>query len=73
MDTLDPENPRDWRALRLQAGLSLQNVADALACTRAAISYWENGRSRPDPERRVAYTSLLRDLQRLALRRGGGK
>jgi putative transcriptional regulator len=38
----------ELKALRVQAGLSQQALADLLGVTQTAISYWESGRRLPD-------------------------
>ena len=37
------------RQARLQAGYSQQNIADALNVNRATYTYYENGKTSPDP------------------------
>ncbi len=37
------------RALRLQAGFSQQNVADVLNISRSTYTYYETGKTTPDP------------------------
>jgi transcriptional regulator with XRE-family HTH domain len=48
------------RLLRERAGLSQQQVADALGVSRPAVTRWENGIREPrGTTRRLAYLSLL--------------
>ena len=58
--------PAIRRALREDAGLSQQDVADVCGVTRAAVSRWESGERGVDAAHVVAYGALLE-----LLRRGG--
>jgi DNA-binding transcriptional regulator YiaG len=52
-------SPPARRLLREQAGLSQQDVADALGVTRTAVSLWEAGDREPRPAHRERYLELL--------------
>ncbi|MEU1323988.1 helix-turn-helix transcriptional regulator [Streptomyces microflavus] len=62
-DVLPP--PRVRARLRLAAGLTQKDVADAVGVKRLAVVRWELGQSHPRRPHREAYTHLL---QRLAER-----
>jgi transcriptional regulator with XRE-family HTH domain len=47
------------RQLRLAKGLTLEQVAQALGVTRASVSKWEGGHSRPDQARLQAIADLF--------------
>ena len=48
------------RRLRLERGLTLQQVANAVGLhTPAAVSHWESGRTEPTPDRLLALSRLL--------------
>ncbi len=51
------------RALRIEAGLSLSDVADRLGVTRSAVSRWERGLRSPRADNRVRYSELLAELK----------
>ena len=55
--------PEYRRALRLEAGLSLGDVADRLCVTRSAVSRWERGLRNPRADNRVRYSELLAELK----------
>ncbi len=44
-----------------QAGLTQQDIGDALGVTRVAVFYWENGQRLPAGDMAVRYLSLLRE------------
>ena len=44
MKEFDVKLGRILRTERESHGLSLQQMADALGCTKMAVSYWENGK-----------------------------
>jgi transcriptional regulator with XRE-family HTH domain len=56
--------PSERRAIRLQAGLSLRDIGDALGVSHVAVSRWEGGAT--PRETRAAYAQLLEELQRIA-------
>jgi len=61
---VDLPEPAELRSLREAAGLSQQQLADALGVTRAAISHWETGtRSPRRGEMRHRYMSAVRVLR----------
>ncbi|MFC9431905.1 helix-turn-helix transcriptional regulator [Streptomyces sp. NPDC056987] len=62
-DVLPP--PRVRAQLRLAAGLTQKDVADAVGVKRVAVARWELGQSHPRRPHRDAYMHLL---QRLAER-----
>ncbi|MDI9684296.1 LexA family protein [Burkholderia cenocepacia] len=47
------------RALRKQHGLTLQQVADEFGISRASVSEWESGRSKPDAAKLAKLAFLL--------------
>jgi DNA-binding transcriptional regulator YiaG len=51
------------RALRQSAGLSQQDVADAVGATREAVSRWESGDRRPRGRLLICYVELLKVLR----------
>jgi transcriptional regulator with XRE-family HTH domain len=51
--------PAFRRALRLQAGLSQQDIADAVGVRRETISRWERGVRSPRGESLNAYARVL--------------
>ena len=55
--------PEYRRALRLEAGLSLSDMADRLGVTRSAVSRWERGLRNPRVDNRVRYSELLAELK----------
>jgi DNA-binding transcriptional regulator YiaG len=56
-------DPQTRRAIRVQAGLSLDDVAGELGVTRQSVSDWERGRRYPRRAHLVAYVALLRLLR----------
>ncbi|WP_424217481.1 telomere-associated protein Tap (plasmid) [Streptomyces sp. BI20] len=54
--------PGERRRLREAAGLSQEQVAQALSTRRETVASWENGRSEPRAPRRAAYARLLANL-----------
>ena len=59
----DLPEPAERRSLRETAGVSQQQLADALGVTRAAISHWETGTRSPRGELRHRYVSAIRVLR----------
>lgn len=57
--------PPARRALRVAAGLTLQDVATVVGVTRQAVAMWETGGRNPSGEARAAYARVLADLRRL--------
>ena len=55
--------PEFRRALRLEAGLSLSDVADRLGVTRSTVSRWERGLRNPRADNRARYSELLAELK----------
>lgn len=55
--------PQLRRALREAAGLSQQELADAVDCSRAAIGYYETGARTPRGDLLVRYVAALKALQ----------
>ncbi|MCW3521228.1 XRE family transcriptional regulator [Burkholderia cenocepacia] len=47
------------RALRLKRGLTLQEVANEFGISRASVSEWESGRSKPDATRLAKLSFIL--------------
>jgi DNA-binding transcriptional regulator YiaG len=54
------------RKLREQAGLSQEEIADAIGVTRACVSRWEAGARRPTGDAAQRYAQLLDLLARRA-------
>ena len=54
--------PGELQALRVQAGLSQQEIADALGVDRTAVIRWEQGVT-PRGENRARVASLVRVLR----------
>ncbi|MFJ8649291.1 telomere-associated protein Tap [Streptomyces sp. NPDC093546] len=54
--------PAERRRLREAAGLSRDQIAQALSVRRETITSWETGRSDPRPPKRAAYARLLSGL-----------
>lgn len=52
-------SPEKRREIREAAGLTLQDLADAIGVTPATIHYWEQGTRNPRPEHITAYTAAL--------------
>lgn len=48
--------------LRKAAGLSLEDVADAIGCSRQALAHWEHGRRVPRGRNLTVYAEVLRAL-----------
>lgn len=54
--------PEQRAALRKAAGLTLQEVADAVGVTAAAVWYWEQGQRTPGVKHLGAYLVALKAL-----------
>lgn len=54
--------PRDRRALRTAAGLTLQEIATAVGVTPAAVWQWEHGHRNPNGKHLDAYLEALKAL-----------
>lgn len=52
------------RRIRLDAKLSLQEIADAIGVSNPTISRWENGLNQPRGEAGALWARLLADLER---------
>lgn len=59
-DVLPPPHVR--QQLRLAAGLTQQEVADAVGVKRLAVARWEAGEAHPRRPRRATYAHLLKRL-----------
>ncbi|MEV0694854.1 helix-turn-helix transcriptional regulator [Streptomyces sp. NPDC050388] len=59
-DVLPP--PRVRQQLRLAAGLTQQEVADAVGVKRLAVARWELGEAHPRRPHRAVYVYLLKQL-----------
>lgn len=59
MKKFDEELGAIIRAEREAHGLSLQQMADALGCTKMAVSYWENGKRSMYAETLKRYCAVL--------------
>ncbi|WP_405597600.1 helix-turn-helix domain-containing protein [Streptomyces sp. NBC_01410] len=55
--------PRERRELRAAAGLTQQELADAIGVTRAAISQWEAGTRTPRGVLLDRYVDAIRELR----------
>lgn len=60
---LELPQPDERRRLREAAGLSQQEVADALGVTRAAVGHWETGLRSPRGRLLTAYVDVIRVLR----------
>ena len=60
-------SPANRRLIREQAGLSQQNIGDAVGVSRAAVSRWELGEREPRGAAFRSYVHLLDRLQREVL------
>nr|WP_225829196.1 helix-turn-helix transcriptional regulator [Streptomyces sp. TML10] len=54
--------PAERKRLREAAGLSQEQIAQALQTRREAIGNWESGKTEPRPPKRAAYARLLEGL-----------
>lgn len=54
------------RPLREAAGLTLDEIAQYVGCTRQAVAYWESGERQPRGAFLVAYADVLREMQKAA-------
>lgn len=52
------------RAIRLAAGVSMREVAEAIGATESRLSRWETGKVRPKGEVGARWAALLADLAR---------
>ncbi|MDX3400057.1 helix-turn-helix transcriptional regulator [Streptomyces griseoincarnatus] len=59
-------DPDERRRLREEAGLSQQDIADAVGSTRAAVGHWETGFRSPRGRLLTAYVDVLRVLREAA-------
>ncbi|MGW1775831.1 telomere-associated protein Tap [Streptomyces sp. NPDC002104] len=55
-------HPDERKRLREAAGLSQDQIAQALAVRRETVTSWETGRTSPRPPKRAAYARLLNGL-----------
>lgn len=55
--------PSECREIREAAGLSQQEMADAISVTKATISHWESGLRNPRGALRARYAEAIRTLQ----------
>ncbi|MCY0939506.1 helix-turn-helix transcriptional regulator, partial [Streptomyces sp. H34-S4] len=58
-------HPDERKRLREAAGLSQDQIAQALAVRRETVTSWETGRTAPRPPKRAAYARLLNGLSDL--------
>ena len=65
--------PERLRGFRLRAGFSQQNVADILNVSRSTYTYYETGKTTPDPTtlNRIAKIFAV-PLEEFFLEEGGG-
>lgn len=57
------------RALRTQAGLTQEGLADLLGTTVGTIKNWESGRTEPPAERVLTQSDILRAVREYRKRR----
>ncbi|MEU9125120.1 helix-turn-helix domain-containing protein [Streptomyces sp. NPDC048506] len=62
IDQDDLPLPNERKRLREAAGLSQEQVANALGARREAVGNWEAGKTEPRPPKRAAYARLLEGL-----------
>jgi DNA-binding transcriptional regulator YiaG len=55
--------PEECREIRENAGLSQQEVADAVGVAKATISHWEAGARTPRGVLRIRYAEAIRALR----------
>jgi DNA-binding transcriptional regulator YiaG len=55
-------DPRRAKALRHAAGVSLQELADAVGVSQRAIAYWESGKRRPRGPQLERYVEAINAL-----------
>lgn len=63
-------DPDERKRLRVDAGLSLRQVAQALDVSHTAVMFWEAGQM-PRGEALLGYIELLDGLQRIEAEHGG--
>ena len=56
------------RAVRVNAGLSLREVAQAVGVTPSAVFYWEQGKNVPRGEPAIRYARVLLELEKASER-----
>jgi transcriptional regulator with XRE-family HTH domain len=57
--------PAMRRALRLGAGLTLQEVGELVGVHRSCVLRWETGAREPTGRRRIRYSEVLTELRKL--------
>lgn len=58
-------SPEERRNIRLEAGISQQELAAALGASRVTLSRWESGTRRPRGEMAIRYARALERLIKL--------
>lgn len=53
------------RMLRLEAGLTMEDMAGLVGVTRQTVFLWETGRADPRGSNRLAYVRVLKELDEL--------
>ncbi|WP_328757491.1 helix-turn-helix transcriptional regulator [Streptomyces sp. NBC_00271] len=63
---LELPQPDERRALREAAGLTQEDIAEALGVTRAAVGHWETGARSPRGRLLTEYVDVIRVLRESA-------
>lgn len=61
----DLPSPDSRRAIRVAAGVSLEDVAREVGVTRSAVARWERGDRSPGREHIAEYSRVLHELKDL--------
>lgn len=56
--------PADCVAIRVEAGLTREQLAAAIGVTDSALALWEKGARRPSHQHAVRYLTVLREIAR---------
>ncbi len=63
VDTRSLPSPAVRKALRIEAGVTAAEAAEAVGVSRQSIIYWENGARRPRGANAEKYAEVLRAFQ----------